>query len=432
MTDNSLRLSDRTLGLSKAARERVRPVWDRIGELSLTLQARVLDAFRAEKIGLTHLSPSTGYGYGDAGRDALDRVYARVFGAEKALVRLHWASGTHVLKTALFALLRPGDGLLCVTGEPYETMLPVIGVTPGGEGKPVDGSVRDFGVDYREVSSLLDYQEGRIGLSQLERQVEEALTPRTKVIHIQRSRGYSLRKSIFISTLEAFLELQRRRWPGLLVTVDNCYCEFTQEKEPPALGASLTAGSLIKNPGGGICPTGGYVAGTSECVSRVAEALYAPGLSGEVGSNPYGYRDVFQGLFMAPRTVGESLMGAAFAAALFEGLGMPVDPSPLGERCDIVQAVTLGDPEKLRAFARAIQEASPVDSYAAPEPWDMPGYRHQVIMAAGCFVQGSSIELSCDAPFTDPYTAYLQGGLSKEHVMLACMRACEALLALDQ
>lgn len=432
MLDSSLGFSDRTLRLAKAAREEVRPVWDRIGDLSLMLQARVLDAFRAERIALTHLSPSTGYGYGDAGRDALDRVYARVFGAERALVRLHWASGTHVLKTALFALLRPGDGLLCVTGEPYETMIPVIGVAPGGGGKPVDGSLRDFGVHYRETEALLDYQEGKIDFAELERQVEAAITPRTKVIHIQRSRGYSPRKSISMSTMEAFLDLQKRRWPGVFVTVDNCYCEFTQEKEPPAVGASLTAGSLIKNPGGGICPTGGYVAGTAECVSKVAEALYAPGLSGEVGSNPYGYRDVFQGLFLAPKTVAESLMGAAFAAALFRGMGLPVDPSPDGERCDIVQAVTLGDPEKLRAFARAIQEASPVDSFAAPEPWDMPGYRHQVIMAAGCFVQGSSIELSCDAPFIHPYTAYLQGGLSKEHVMLACMRSCEALLTLDR
>jgi len=448
--------SPKVLAIARKARKTVRPVWDAVDDLVLANQARVLDAFVNERVALHHLSPSTGYGYGDSGRDALDRVYARVFGAEAAMVRFHWASGTHVLKTALFALLRPGDGLLYVTGKPYETMMPVIGtraesgcagiVEPcareasvsqdvsTGEKTPRmpfgSGSLREFGISYKETGALLEYQEGRISLSELETKVEEALTARTKVVMVQRSRGYTSRKSVTMETLERFLALATEKWPALYTVVDNCYCEFAQDREPPAAGASLTAGSLIKNPGGGICPTGGYVAGTSECVARVADALYAPGLGSEVGSNPYGYRDAFQGLFMAPRTVGESLRGAAFAAAFFQEMGYPVDPTPLELRTDIVQAITVGSPEKLKALARAIQAASPVDSFAAPEPWDMPGYINQVIMAAGCFVQGSSIELSCDAPYTPPYTGYLQGGLSKEHVVLACLKAGEALLSL--
>lgn len=407
--------SPRTMEAARRAAQRVKPAWDRVDDLVLRNQKRVLDAFVAEKIGLTHLSPSTGYGYGDAGRDALDRLYARVFGAQSALVRIHWASGTHVLKSVLFGLLRPGDELLCVTGAPYETLLPI-----------VDG-LRDLNVTYSEASCLLDYQEGRLDLPGLEHGLAQALTTRTRVVLVQRSRGYSPRKSISIEVLEALTRLMARKWPGVLTVADNCYCEFAQDKEPPSVGVSVTAGSLIKNPGGGLSPTGGYVAGTRDCVQKVAEALYAPGLSSEVGSNPYGYRDMYQGFFVAPKAVGEALKGACFASAFFEELGFQVDPAALDPRCDIVQAITVGSPEKLKTLVRCIQAASPVDSFAAPEPWDMPGYRHQVIMAAGTFVQGSSIELSCDAPFTPPYTAYLQGGLTKEHVILACMKAGDAL-----
>jgi cystathionine beta-lyase family protein involved in aluminum resistance len=303
-----------------------------------------------------------------------------------------------------------------VTGAPYETLLPVL------------GGLRELGVTYRETSCLLDYQEGKVDLAGLERGLAQAVTAKTRVVFIQRSRGYTARKGLSIETLEAFMRLTARNWPGILTVVDNCYCEFVQDREPPSVGASVTAGSLIKNPGGGLCPAGGYVAGTADCVRRVAEALYAPGLAGEVGSNPYGYRDMYQGFFIAPKTVGEALKGAYFASAFFQELGFEVDPGPLDPRCDIVQAVTMGSPEKLKTLARSIQAASPVDSFAVPEPWNMPGYRHQVIMAAGTFVQGSSIELSCDAPFIPPYTAYLQGGLTKEHVMLACMRAGDALI----
>lgn len=415
MRDAIQKLSAETIQAASRARHRVMGVWNAIDDTVLTNQERVLDSFIAERIGLTHLAPSTGYGYGDSGRDALDRLFARIFDSEAALVRTHWASGTHVLKTALHALTRPGDQILSVTGAPYETLLPIL------------TGLRDFGVSYKECSCLLDHQEGRLDLFELEQALHAAIGPATKVILVQRSRGYSSRQSISVETLEAFTRLLSERWPSVLTVADNCYCEFVQDREPPSAGISLTAGSLIKNPGGGLAPTGGYVAGREDCVRRAAEALYAPGLSGEVGSNPYGYRDLYQGLFIAPKTVGEALKGASFAAAFFAELGFKVDPGPLDPRYDIVQAITTGSPERLRALARSIQAASPVDSYATPEPWDMPGYRHQVIMAAGTFVQGSSIELSCDAPFAPPYTAYLQGGLTKEHVMLACMRAGDAV-----
>lgn len=393
-------------------------IWDQIDEVVFANQKRVLDAFLHERVNLTHLWPSTGYGYGDEGRSALERVYARTFGAEAALVRMHWASGTHVLKTALHGLLRPGDGLLCVAGRPYDTVMPIL-----------KDLASEWGVSYRESRCLLDYQAGALSEDGLERALEEEIRDNTRLILIQRSRGYSARKSLALDSVGTLSRIARRRWPHVITLVDNCYCEFVERDEPPSVGADLAAGSLIKNPGGGICPTGGYVAGRKDCVQKVAAALYAPGLGDEVGSNPYGYRDMFQGLFMAPRTVGEALKGAVFASAFFRELGLDVDPGPSDERSDIVQAVTLGSAERLKEFAACIQSCSPVDSIAEPEPWDMPGYEHKVIMAAGTFVQGSSIELSCDAPFVPPYTAYLQGGLSKEHVILACLTAGQALAA---
>mgnify|MGYP005840005255 CR=1 FL=1 len=409
-------LSPRVREAADCARRRAEGAWDRIDDAVFSNQKRVLDAFIRERVSLTHLWPSTGYGYGDEGRSALERVYARVFGAEAALVRMHWASGTHVLKTALHGLLRPGDGLLSVTGRPYETVMPIL--------KSLSS---DWRVSYKESSCLLEYQSGRLAEDGLERALSDEIGESTRVMLVQRSRGYSARQSLNLGTIETLSRIVRRRWPHVVTLVDNCYCEFVQSAEPPSVGADLAVGSLIKNPGGGICPTGGYVAGRRDCVRKVAEALYAPGLGDEVGSNPYGYRDMFQGLFMAPKTVGQALKGAVFASAFFRELGLDVDPEPSDERFDIVQAVTLGSAERLSAFASCIQHWSPVDSFAEPEPWDMPGYEHKIIMAAGTFVQGSSIELSCDAPFVPPYTAYLQGGLSKEHVILACLMTGQAL-----
>lgn len=414
MTDSQ---RDKLSRCFRQACEEVRPAWDRIEETVLANQERVLDSFIESRVALPHMAGSTGYGYGDSGRDTLDRLYARVFGGEAGLVRTHWTSGTHALKTALFALTRPGDDVLCVTGPPYDTLKPVVG----------EKGLQGQGVSFRETCCLLDLQEGRIDLSELENLLSEQIRPNTSLIYIQRSRGYSARKSISARTLEAFMDVKRRGWPHLCTMVDNCYCEFTGTVEPPSLGVSLTVGSLIKNPGGGLASTGAYAVGDPECVSLTAESLYAPGLGGEVGSNASGYRDLYQGLFLAPKIVGEALKGAAFAAAFLGALGFEVDPGPLDERADIVQSVILKTPEALKSFAQAIQASSPVDSFAAPEPGEMPGYEHRVIMAAGTFVQGSSIELSCDAPFIPPYTAYLQGGLTKEHVMIAARRAAETL-----
>jgi cystathionine beta-lyase family protein involved in aluminum resistance len=400
------------------SREEVLPVWAKIDETVMANHERVLDSFISERVALHHMSGTTGYGYGDAGRDTLDRLYARVFGAQDGLVRPHWASGTHALKTALFALLRPGDDVLAVTGPSYDTLAPVTR----------EGGLKGFGITYRETDCLSLYEEGRIDMDAVEADLSSKIRSETRVLYIQRSRGYSARKSISVSSLLEFMGLVKRRWPGLWTMVDNCYCEFTGQVEPPMLGVSLTVGSLIKNPGGGLAPTGAYAVGESEAVARVAESLYAPGLGSEAGSWAAGYRDLYQGFFLAPKVVGECLKGIAFAASFLGRLGFKVDPGPLEERSDIVQAVTLGSPEKLKAFAAAIQASSPVDSFATPEPWDMPGYGRQIIMAAGTFVQGSSIELSCDAPFTEPYTAYLQGGLTKEHVMLAVRRAASKVL----
>ncbi len=400
----------------------LKPVWERIDDLVLRNQRKVLLAFKEERINPSHFMPSTGYGYGDEGRDALDALFARVFGGEEALVRLAWTSGTHVLKTALFALLRPGDELLSVTGMPYETLRPVIGPGPG--------SLAGHGVSFRSSSHLLDLEKGDISESELQAALKSTITRSTRVIFIQRSRGYSLRPCVSLESLRTFMRILRN-FPEVLTLVDNCYCEFADTEEPPSLGVTLAAGSLIKNPGGGVAPTGGYVVGKGQFVNRVSETLYAPGIAGEVGSNPYGYRDVYQGLFLAPKVVGESLKGATFASLFFEKLGFPTDPGPFDRRSDIVQCIVTGAPEKLKVLAAAIQSMSPVDSYATPEPWDMPGYKDRVIMAAGAFVQGSSIELSCDGPFVPPYVGYLQGGLTVEHVMLACTYAGEKLKELS-
>ena len=391
-------------------------VWDKIDKAVFLNQSKVLDAFIGERIGLSHLSGSTGYGYGDVGREALDRIFARVFAGEAAMVRTHWASGTHVLNTAFKSLLATGDELVSVTGTPYDTLEPVLKTLS-----------RKRGVRYRKTDALTRYQEGALGLLDLERQLDMVIGERTSVVAVQRSRGYSEKRPISMRCLEDFMNIMKRRWPQVQTLVDNCYCEFVEPSEPPKLGVTLTAGSLIKTPGGGLAPTGGYLVGKKDAVENAAEELFAPGIGSEVGSNPHGYRDFYQGLFLAPKVVGEALKGASFAAAYFSGLGLQVDPGPFDPRSDIVQTITVGSPEGLKALVSAIQATSPVDSYATPEPWDMPGYDRQVIMAAGAFVQGSSIELSCDAPFVPPYTAYLQGGLTKEHVILACLAAGKAL-----
>jgi cystathionine beta-lyase family protein involved in aluminum resistance len=403
--------------------ERLKTTWNQIDRVVLTNQARILDAFTKEHVAANHLWPSTGYGYGDAGRTALERVYARTFGAEAALVRPHWASGTHALKSALFAMLRPGDEALSLTGIPYDTLIPVIGISrENSAGNREEGSLKDFDISFRFTDALSHYVQGDMTLRTAIEEIKQAVGDRTSLLYLQRSRGYSQKKAVSMDHLAKFIPALRTEI-SIPIMVDNCYCEFVEEHEPPSVGIDLTVGSLIKNPGGGLAPSGGYAVGTRTAVDRVSKSLYAPGIGDEIGSNPSGYRDFFQGLFLAPKVVGESLKGASFASLYFQDLGMKTDPGPFDKRSDIVQCIETGSADALLTLTKAIQGASPIDSFASPEPSLMPGYDHPVVMAAGTFVQGASIELSCDAPFIAPFRAYLQGGLTKEHVILACLRA---------
>ena len=375
---------------------------------------KVLKAFIDNGISAAHLCGSTGYGYGDVGRDALDRVFAQAMGAEDALVRHSFVSGTHALTVGLFGLLRPGDMLLSLTGKPYDTLEEVIGIRDNGRD---EGSLRDFGVRYAQIALL----EGKIDL----RAATEAAGA-AKVAYIQRSRGYSLRPSLSVAEIGEAISAVKQANPEIIVMVDNCYGEFVEAIEPAALGADLTVGSLIKNPGGGIARTGGYLAGRHDVIERCACRLTTPGTGREVGCSLDELRSMYMGLFMAPTTVAAALKTAVFAAALFEEMGFETFPKASDARNDIIQAIGLKTPEALVAFCEGIQSGSPVDSMATPEPWDMPGYDSKVIMAAGAFTLGASIELSADAPMREPFAVWLQGGLTyptgKAGILLAADR----------
>jgi len=377
-------------------------------------QMRVLAAFRTAQVSEFHFAPSTGYGYDDSGRTKLEEVFAAVFGAEAALVRCQIVSGTHALALALFGVLRPGGELVAVTGKPYDTLSEIIAGPPGS------GSLSDFQVEYKEVP----WHKGEIDLGA----IEAAISRRTSAVLIQRSRGYSLRPSLSVSQIGEIVRAVKAINPRTVVIVDNCYGEFVELSEPPAVGADLTAGSLIKNPGGGLAPCGGYVVGKSEFVQRAANRLTAPGLGGACGPSLGLNRLLFQGFYLAPTAVGEALAGAVFAAGLFRRLGFAVSPAPEEVRSDIVQAISLGQPEAVLTFCRAIQESSPVNSFVRPEAAPLPGYKTPIVMAAGTFIQGSSLELSADAPLRPPYTVFLQGGLSRFQVEFAALRAAQALL----
>ena len=391
----------------------------RIDEICLFNQLKILNVYQEEFIAPRYFSPTTGYGYDDTGRDKLDAVFARVFGAEDALVRPQFASGTHALALMLFGLLLPGDQLICATGKPYDTLETAIGIS--GDSKM---SLKMRNVSYRQVELLED---GSIDV----KGVIDAVCTNTKVIHLQRSRGYAWRRALTVEEIGAAIGAIKAAHPQVIVTVDNCYGEFTVEKEPVEVGADVIAGSLIKNPGGGIAPTGGYIAGKKQLIEQIADCMTAPGIGREVGSYAATYRPFFQGLFMAPHVVAQSQKTAVLAAAVFEKMGYPVLPKAQEPREDIIQSIQFGSKEPLVAFCKSIQRCSPVDSFAAPEPWDMPGYQHQVIMAAGAFVQGSSIELSADAPIVAPYIAYMQGGLTYEHGKLAIMAAASDIKKKD-
>lgn len=397
----------------RAAEKRCQPIFERIDEIDLLNTEKVLNTLQKHQVAARHFAPTTGYGYDDVGRDTLEKLFADLFEADAAIVRPQIASGTHALSMCLFGVLRPGDELMYASGAPYDTLEDVIGVR---DCPP--GSLREMGVTYCEVPMSA---EGTLDLSA----IRAAMTPRTRVVAVQRSRGYSSRPSLMPEDVKPLKDMLAKEFPDACLMVDNCYGEFVCEKEPTQFGADLCVGSLIKNPGGGLAPTGGYIVGREELIERISYRLTAPGIGREVGSYAGSYQPFYQGLFMAPHVVAQAIKTAVLAAAICETLGMRSTPAPDARRTDIIQALELGTPERLVAFCEGIQMASPIDSMALPEPWDMPGYQHQVIMAAGTFVSGASIELSADAPMRAPYTVFLQGGLTYSHGRLALRRTFE-------
>jgi cystathionine beta-lyase family protein involved in aluminum resistance len=398
-----------------AALERIAPVVaERRAGVQPRLQ-RVLEAFAAERLGVHHFASVTGYGHGDLGREVLDRVFARVLQAEAAAVRLQFVSGTHAIAAALFGVLRPGDRLLALTGRPYDTLEEVIGIRGSGQ-----GSLAEFGIAYDELPLLPD---GRVD----EAGIAAALAAPTRLVLIQRSCGYSWRPSLSVGQIGALVERVKALQPGCLVFVDNCYGELVEPQEPTAVGADLMAGSLIKNLGGTIAPTGGYVAGRADLVEQACCRLTAPGIGAEGGTGFDLHRLLFQGLFLAPQMVSEALLCAELTAAVFEGLDYPVNPLVGAARSDVIQAVRLGSPEPLKAVCRAFQACSPVGSYRDPVPAPMPGYASELVMAGGTFIDGSTSEFSADGPLREPYVLYAQGGTHLAHAQLALERALLAL-----
>lgn len=404
----------------KEVEEKIRPIVEKIQKQVDIHQWNVLNAFRKHGVSETHFYSSTGYGYDDLGRETLEKIYADLFGAEMALVRPHIISGTHAIAACLYGVLRPGDELIYLTGTPYDTLHQVIGSSQDGT-----GSLRDYNIGYQEVPLG---ENGEINWKMFEKMLSE----KTKMIGIQRSRGYADRPSFTIQQIQEMVKRIRSIREDLVIFVDNCYGEFVEAYEPTYVGVDLIAGSLIKNPGGGLAKSGGYIVGRAKWVEKAAARLVAPGIGLEGGAT-YGYlRDYFQGLFLAPHVVGEALKGAVFTAALLEEFGFNTTPTWYEKRTDIIQQVTLGDPDLLIAFCQGIQSASPVDAYISPIPSPMPGYQDPVIMAAGTFVQGASIELSADGPIRPPYIAYIQGGLTYSHVKIALIHALDLMLQKDQ
>ena len=411
-------ISSKTIDLVSQAEEAVKGQFKQIEQTAQLNQWKVMKAFSDNQVSEAHFVSTTGYGYDDLGRDTLDQVYAQIFDCEDALVRHNFISGTHTISTALFGVLRPGDLLVSVTGKPYDTLEEVIGIA----GEPGNGSLADYGVSYRQIELL---ENGQPDFEQIRRCLREQ---RVKAVTIQRSKGYGWRPTYSAEEVGAIIQTVKEASPETICIVDNCYGEFVDEKEPTSYGADLIAGSLIKNPGGGLAPTGGYIAGKKRYVDLCAYRLTSVGIGKECGASLGFNRTLYQGLFMAPHTVCQAVKSAVLCAAVFERLGYVVDPLPQQERHDIIQSVRFGNPGDVVAFCQGIQKGAPVDSFVTPEPWDMPGYQSQVIMAAGAFVQGASIELSADAPMKEPYIAYMQGGLTYESAKLGIMIAADNLI----
>lgn len=393
----------------------LRRQFERIDRIAEENTQKVLSAFQSHRVAEAYFSGTTGYGYDDLGRDKLEEIYAEIFGTEDALVRLQFVNGTHAITCALFGALKPGDTLLYAVGAPYDTMMGVIGTTKKGP-----GSLMDYGIKYREAPLTAD---DKPDLDAIAREGAHS-----DVAVIQRSRGYATRASLSVDEIGEICSVLRGANPDIRILVDNCYGEFVETREPTQAGADLVVGSLIKNPGGGLAPMGGYLAGRHDLVEGAAMRLTAPGIGKECGATLGNNRLLYQGLFLAPHTTAQAVKTAVFAAGMMERMGYAADPAPDAVRHDIIQMIRFGSPEPLKQFCRGIQFGSPVDSYVTPEPWDMPGYDCPVIMAAGAFIQGSSIELSCDAPMREPYTAYLQGGLTFESGKLGVMLAAEEML----
>ncbi|HJF51448.1 MAG TPA: methionine gamma-lyase family protein [Butyricicoccus pullicaecorum] len=412
--ENFLGLSERVVELGKQAEQYLTPYFSRIDEIADYNTQKVLAAFRAHRVSDTMFAGTTGYGYDDHGRDTLEEIYADLFGTEAGLVRLGFVNGTHALSCALFGALEPGDVMLSVTSAPYDTLLnTVTGDCPG--------SMKRYGIGYRQV----DLKDGRLDLEAIEK---AAAADDVKMVFLQRSRGYAVRQTLSCAEIGEACAVVRRVNPNAVIMVDNCYGEFTEELEPTQVGADMCAGSLIKNPGGGLAPTGGYIVGRKDLVERAAYRLTAPGIGGECGCTMGQNRLLYQGLFLAPHVTAQAIKTAVFCAKVMQLLGFTVDPAPEAPRYDIIQTIAFGAPDPLRRFCEGIQAGAPVDSFVTPEPWAMPGYDDPVIMAAGAFVQGASIELSADAPMREPYVCYMQGGLTYPSGKAGILLAAEKLI----
>ena len=408
-------ISEELIKLSEEVEEEIKPIFEKIQKIAEFNSIKVLKAFQNNNISDMHFNQTTGYGYGDIGRDTCEKVFAEVLGAEDALVRGQFISGTHALTVTLLALLRPGDTLLSITGKPYDTLDEVIGIVDN------PSSLKSYGINFEKIELInneFDYDK-----------IEEILKKqKIKLIEIQRSKGYSTRKSINLDALEKVIKHIRKIDENVIIMIDNCYCEFVNKKEPLEIGADIIVGSLIKNLGGGIAPNGAYIAGKKDLVNLAAERLTVPGEGKEVGPSLGITKSFLQGLFLAPSVVASSLKTAVFASRMLEKLGYEVEPRYNDERADIVQNINFNNKEKLIKYCQGIQMGSPVDSKSIPEPWDMPGYTDQVIMAAGAFTQGSSIELSCDGPIRPPYIAFMQGGLTYEYGKIGVLKAIENMM----
>ena len=422
MQNNTYQLLNKEMGIHSGildkiayAEEKVSGIFQRLDDIMAFNQYKILDAFQKCRISDMHFSWNTGYGYNDPGREALEKVYSTIFKTDAALVRPIIVNGTHALTLTLTGILRPGDELIYCTGKPYDTLEEVIGIR--GEGK---GSLKDFGVSYKQVELKED---GTIDFETL----KQAISGNTRVVTVQRATGYGWRKAITIPEIEEWAKFVKSINPDIICMVDNCYGEFLDTKEPTEVGVDVIAGSLIKNPGGGLALTGGYITGRSDLIENISYRMTSPGIGGECGLTFGQTRTMFQGLFIAPKTVNGAVKGAILCAEVFQNLGFEVCPKPEDTRSDIIEAVKLGSPESVIAFCEGIQAAAPIDSHVVPVPWDMPGYEDQVIMAAGSFIQGSSIELSADAPIRPPYIVYFQGGLTYEHSKFGVIKALQTL-----